>query len=159
MKATRPALAYRLERITDELATLEYDEAQQISRLPDGNPAVVLPGAEIKTFAERDRPEPSTSTEASRDPGDLDALAWPVSLAATATETRAGRDTDDDEPNPSDPSTMTKAARDPGDLDAPDWSSPHLSAMPTETQARRHSGEPADPESFADDLVTGVVAF
>ncbi|MFZ0180284.1 MAG: hypothetical protein WAL84_10510 [Candidatus Dormiibacterota bacterium] len=116
MNAIRPALAYRLERSTDQPPTLDYDEAQQISRLSDGTPAVVLPRAEIQTFAERDRPEPSTSTKAARDPGDLDALAWPTrDLAATATETRAGRDTDDDQPHPR--------------------------------------------VSFADDLVTGIVAF
>lgn len=101
MKATRPALAYRLERSTDEPATLKYDEAQQISVRSDGTPAVTLPGARIQTFAERDRPEPSTITKAARDPGDLDALALPLhDLAATATATRAGRDTDDDQPHP-----------------------------------------------------------
>lgn len=116
MKALRPALAYRLERTTDEPNNLDYDETRQISVLSDGTPAVTLPGARIQTFAERDRPEPSTMTKAARDPGDLDALAWPLpSLAATATETRAQRDTDDDQPDPR--------------------------------------------ESFADDLVTGTVAF
>jgi hypothetical protein len=102
MKATRPALAYRLERTTDDPATLKYDEVRQISLLSDGSPAVSLPGTSIQTFAERDRPEPSTITKAERDPGDADALAWPLHhLAVTATETRAGRDRDDDQPEPS----------------------------------------------------------
>ena len=101
MKRTRPALAYRLERTTDEPATLKYDEARQISLLSDGTPAVRLPGTRIQTFAKRDRPEPSTNTKAARDPGDLDALAWLLhDLAAVATATRAGRDKDDDQPHP-----------------------------------------------------------
>jgi hypothetical protein len=116
MKATRPALAYRFERATDEPSSLRYSEALQISLLSDGTPAVTLPGSRIETFAERDRPEPSTNTRAERDPGDLDGVAWPPSQTAeTKTLTEASRDRDDDGSDPD--------------------------------------------ESFADDLVTGIVAF
>jgi putative ATP-grasp target RiPP len=111
----RPTLAYGLSRIDDEATPLVYDEVLQVSVLDDGTPAIGMSASGTETFTDREPDQPSTSTRAERDPGDVDGAAWFMPLLAKI---------------------FTEADRDKGD------------------------DEPADPdELYADDLVTGVVAF
>jgi hypothetical protein len=97
MNATRPALAYGLTRTEDEPSTLNYNEELQLSVDNHGNPVITLPCAGVETFAETDKPQPTTDTRAERDPGDLDGAAWPLQPAAGIL-TEAARDHGDDEP-------------------------------------------------------------
>jgi hypothetical protein len=100
MKAARPALAYRLALTEDEQSELIYDDARQISVDVHGEPVIKLGLDRIETLAERDSHQPSTSTRAARDPGDLDATFGDGQIVAeTRTLTEADRDRDTDDPD------------------------------------------------------------
>ena len=174
----RPALARYLHNAPDETGGYIYSEQLQVSLWADGSPVVGTSSDETGTFAERDTPEPSTSTRAESDPGDIvDASLWQRRRGLRLTATEAGRD-------PGEPTTTTKAARDPGDvldetlsrrvgltrtgsagivaghgLDAYPRGQRLVLSIFTEA-ARDRDDDPDEPDGDAtDDLVTGVVAF
>jgi hypothetical protein len=174
LSAVRPALARYLRRSPDETAAYTYSEELHVSVWGDGSPVVATSSDETGTFAERDTPDPSTSTRAERDAGDVvDASLSQRRRQLGWTATQAERDHGE-------PSTTTKGARDPGDvLDETltrrdgrqrKWALGHVPSDVLDIRrlpltifteaARDRDDDSVEPDGDAtDDLVTGIVAF